>query len=70
MDQIMETVPNFSEGRNRETIELIAGCFQGTENVRLLDFSADPDHNRSVFTAVGEPDAFCGGLTKMKNSRF
>ena len=62
MDRIMETVPNFSEGKDLETIELIAGCFRGKEGVKLLDYSADKDHNRSVFTAVGEPDALCGAV--------
>jgi len=60
----METVPNFSEGRNQETIELIAECFNGREDVKLLDYSADADHNRSVFTAVGEPGALCDAVIK------
>ena len=64
MDRIMETVPNFSEGRNQETIELIAGCFIGREEVKLLDYSADTDHNRSVFTAVGEPGALRDSVIK------
>ena len=56
MEFIMETVPNFSEGRNPEVIEKIADCFRGKEGVKLLDYSADKDHNRSVFTVIGEPD--------------
>lgn len=56
MEFIMETVPNFSEGRNPEVIEKIADCFRGKEDVKLLDYSADKDHNRSVFTVIGEPD--------------
>lgn len=57
MKSILETVPNFSVGRDQETIELIADCFRGKQGVKLLDYSADTDHNRSVFTAIGEPDA-------------
>ena len=57
MEQILETVPNFSEGRDPEVIEAIAECFRGKPGVKLLDYSADKDHHRSVFTAVGEPDA-------------
>ncbi len=57
MDKIMETVPNFSEGRDMQIVEKIADCFRGRENVKLLDYSADKDHNRCVMTAVGEPDA-------------
>ena len=57
MDTIMESVPNFSEGRNQEVVEILANCFRRSDGVRLLDCSADPDHHRSVFTVVGEPDA-------------
>lgn len=56
MDIIMETVPNFSEGRQTETIERIADCFRKKEGVKLLDYSADKDHNRSVFTVIGAPE--------------
>ncbi len=55
MEKILETVPNFSEGRNLEIVEKIAGCFRGKPGVKLLDYSADKDHNRCVITAVGEP---------------
>jgi glutamate formiminotransferase len=56
MDIIMETVPNFSEGRQTETVERIADCFRGKEGIKLLDYSADKDHNRSVFTVIGAPE--------------
>ena len=49
---IIETVPNFSEGQNQETLEAIAASFTGA-GARLLDYSGDVDHNRSVFTAAG-----------------
>jgi glutamate formiminotransferase len=48
----LESVPNFSEGRDRGTIDAIAAAL--SQNARLLDVNADPDHNRSVFTLVGE----------------
>ncbi|BAK98431.1 putative glutamate formimidoyltransferase [Oscillibacter valericigenes Sjm18-20] len=57
MDQIMECIPNFSEGRNLEKVEKIAGAFRAKENVKLLDYSTDKDHNRCVITAVGVPEA-------------
>lgn len=57
MNKIMECVPNFSEGRDKQKIEKIADCFRGKENVKLLDYSSDADHNRSVITVVGEPDS-------------
>ncbi|MDO4553006.1 MAG: glutamate formimidoyltransferase [Bacillota bacterium] len=57
MNRIMECVPNFSEGRDMDKVEKIAGAFRGKEDVRLLDYSADKDHNRCVITVVGEPEA-------------
>lgn len=56
MNKIMECVPNFSEGRDRAKIEKIADAFRGKEGVKLLDYSSDADHNRSVITVVGEPE--------------
>lgn len=57
MNKIIECVPNFSEGRNRKKIEKIVDCFRVKPGVKLLDYSSDADHNRSVITAVGEPEA-------------
>ncbi len=54
--RIMECVPNFSEGRDLSKVEKIADAFRGKEGVRLLDYSSDADHNRSVITVVGEPE--------------
>ena len=48
----LESVPNFSEGRDAPTIDAIAAALAG--RARLLDVHSDPDHNRSVFTLVGE----------------
>jgi glutamate formiminotransferase len=51
----LESVPNFSEGRDRRTIDAIAAALG--EHAELLDVHADADHNRSVFTLVGaEPE--------------
>ena len=55
MNQIMECIPNFSEGRDLEKIEKIADAFRAREGVKLLDYSTDKDHNRCVVTVVGEP---------------
>jgi glutamate formiminotransferase len=57
MNQTVECIPNFSEGRNLEKVERIAGAFRAKENVKLLDYSSDKDHNRMVITAIGEPEA-------------
>jgi glutamate formiminotransferase len=48
----LESVPNFSEGRERTTIDAIGAALES--HARLLDVHADADHNRSVFTLVGE----------------
>ncbi|HQC70072.1 MAG TPA: glutamate formimidoyltransferase [Sedimentibacter sp.] len=56
MDRIIECVPNFSEGRNTEKIEKILDVFRGRKGVKLLDYSSDENHNRTVVTVVGEPE--------------
>ena len=48
----LESVPNFSEGRDPATIDAIGRALSG--GARVLDVHADPDHNRSVFTLVGD----------------
>ena len=53
---ILECVPNFSEGTSPEIVRQIVQSMQ-IEGVRLLDFSRDPDHNRSVVTIAGTPAA-------------
>ena len=55
MTKIIECVPNFSEGRDRNKIERIVEPFRGKDTVKLLDYQNDEDHNRSVVTVVGEP---------------
>jgi glutamate formiminotransferase len=56
----LESVPNFSEGRDRATIDAIAEAL--SRGARLLDVHADRDHNRSVFTLVGEDGALVEAL--------
>ncbi len=55
MAKIVECVPNFSEGRDLEKIKEIIAPFITTEGCKLLDYSADKDHNRSVVTVMGDP---------------
>jgi len=55
MKKIIESVPNFSEGRNLDNIEKIVNPFRGKKDVKLLDYQRDEDHNRLVVTAIGEP---------------
>ncbi len=61
-DKILECVPNFSEGKDSEVIEKIVEPFMRADGVKLLDYSADRDHNRLVVTLIGEPEALKGSL--------
>ena len=54
--KIIECVPNFSEGCDQAKIESIAGVLKAFSAVRLIDYSRDSDHNRSVFTFLGKPE--------------
>jgi glutamate formiminotransferase len=60
----LESVPNFSEGRDPATIEALGDALSA--HARVLDVHADPDHNRSVFTLVGSEselsDALLSGI--------
>lgn len=57
MQQIVECVPNFSDGRNPKVYDGIAEAIRSVRGVQVLDVSADPDHNRTVITYVGAPSA-------------
>jgi len=54
--KIIECVPNFSEGRDPDKIKAIAAAASAVPGVRLLDYSWDRDHHRSVITFLGEPE--------------
>ena len=51
---IIESIPNVSEGRRADIVERMAEAIRQVPGVRLLDYSSDPSHNRSVFTLVGD----------------
>src|ERR1700731_1797919 len=55
--QLVECVPNFSEGRDTAKIDAIIQAILGVPDVVLLDRESDADHNRSVLTFVGPPSA-------------
>jgi len=56
----LESVPNFSEGRDRGTIDAIGDALG--EHARILDLHVDDDHNRCVFTVVGDDAALVEAL--------
>ena len=53
--EVLEAVPNFSEGRDLAVIERIVAAISDA-GAAVLDWSADPDHHRSVVTLVGRPE--------------
>ena len=55
--RLLECVPNISEGRDQKKIAPISEELKKVKGVKLLDVSSDKDHNRSVFTFIGEPGA-------------
>ena len=57
--RIIECVPNFSEGRNLETIKQITDVIEASKGVKLLDVDPGEATNRTVVTFVGEPKAVC-----------
>lgn len=54
--QLIECVPNFSEGRRPEVIDAVVSAVSRTPGVIVLDRSSDVDHNRTVLTLVGSPE--------------
>ena len=61
MKPIVECVPNFSEGRNQETIAAIARAIKETKGCNLLDVDPGESTNRTVYTFIGDPDSVVEG---------
>jgi glutamate formiminotransferase / formiminotetrahydrofolate cyclodeaminase len=57
MKRLVECVPNFSEGRDTAKIDAIVAAMREVPGIYLLDRESDADHNRSVITIAGEPEA-------------
>ena len=57
MSELVECVPNFSEGRNLSVVRAIAAEISSDRSIRLLDQEMNADHNRCVITFVGEAEA-------------
>ncbi len=55
MVRVLEAVPNFSEGRDLSKVRALVDTIAAT-GVEVLDWSADPDHHRSVISYIGDPD--------------
>ena len=65
MKKIIECVPNFSEGRDIGKISHIVEAAKSVKSVKLADIHSDPDHNRSVLTLIGPPEAVCEAAFKL-----
>jgi len=57
MRRLVECVPNFSEGRDKAKVDAIEAAIREVPGAYVLDRTSDTDHNRSVITLAGEPDA-------------
>ncbi|MCF8002095.1 MAG: glutamate formimidoyltransferase [Halanaerobiales bacterium] len=64
MTELFECIPNYSEGRDQNKIEKIVRPFKITKGVKLLDYSADKDHNRLVVTLLGNAQALKKSVLK------
>lgn len=62
MKKLVESVPNISEGRNKNVIEEIVNELKKFENIKILEVSSDESHNRTVVTIVGNVDEVVDGL--------
>jgi glutamate formiminotransferase len=54
--KIIECVPNFSEGRDKEKGQALVNTAAAVQGIKVLDFCMDADHHRSVLTLIGPPD--------------
>ena len=57
MKRLIECVPNFSEGRDTAKVDAVVAAMSGVAGAWILDRTSDADHNRSVITLAGEPEA-------------
>jgi glutamate formiminotransferase len=61
LSKLVECVPNISDGQKQEVIQAVLDAMVAVPGVTLLDHESDKDHNRSVLTIIGEPDAILNG---------
>ena len=62
---IIEAIPNVSEGRRQNVIDRLVDAVRDVPRSRLLDYSADRSHNRTVFTLVGDADGLTNALLRL-----
>lgn len=65
MERILECVPNISEGRDQQKIDAIVNEARLVPGVAVIDVESDSDHNRSVITFLGAPEAVCEAALRL-----
>jgi glutamate formiminotransferase len=65
MKKVLLCEPNVSEGQDQVIVEQILSPIQATPGVKVVDHSADPTHNRAVFTYMGDPEAVLEATQRM-----
>uniref|UniRef100_A0A7N8WT59 Formimidoyltransferase-cyclodeaminase n=1 Tax=Mastacembelus armatus TaxID=205130 RepID=A0A7N8WT59_9TELE len=70
MAQLVECVPNFSEGRDQQVIDAISAAISGTPGCSLLDVDPGASTNRTVYTFVGSPEAVVEGALNAARQAF
>ncbi|XP_072235384.1 formimidoyltransferase-cyclodeaminase [Leuresthes tenuis] len=70
MARLVECVPNFSEGRNKEVIDAISATISSTPGCSLLDVDPGASTNRTVYTFVGSPEAVVEGALNAAQRAF
>lgn len=61
---VIECIPNFSEGRRKDVIEKIADVFRAQNGCKLADVKPDEDHNRTVYTIIGQVESVKAAIIK------
>ncbi|XP_029282949.1 formimidoyltransferase-cyclodeaminase [Cottoperca gobio] len=70
MAQLVECVPNFSEGRDKQVIDAISAAISGTTGCSMLDVDAGVSTHRTVYTFVGSPEAVVQGALNAARQAF
>ncbi len=65
MAKIVECVPNFSEGRDKEKINRIVSVFDKYQGIRMINCEPDGDYNRTVVTLIGDPETMQKAVLEM-----
>jgi glutamate formiminotransferase len=68
--KILMCVPNISEGKDQKLVDQVVGEIRRVAGVKVQDVSSDPDHNRSVLTYLGEPEAVLKATQAMAKKAF